>query len=118
MTEQQALESTYWDKVNVFRRINFKDPDTGQTRQKEIQVTAEVPCALSRNQDTSNAQLSIENGYGTTDSVYTLFCSPSTEIVEGDRLEVITKAGQRFSLRTGRPLAYPSWAGEGAGGGG
>ena len=108
MTEQQALESTYWDKVNIFRRINFKDPDTGQTRQKEIQVTAEVPCALSRNQDTSNAQLSIKNGYGTTDSVYTLFCSPGTEIVEGDRLEVITKAGQRFSLRTGRPFAYPS----------
>lgn len=108
MTEQQALESTYWDRTKVFRRVNSKDPGTGQTRQKEMQVTEGIPCALSRNQDTTNAQLSTENGYGRIDGVYTLFCPPGTEIVEGDRLEVITKAGQRFSLRTGRPFAYPS----------
>lgn len=107
MTARQALESTYRDKADVFRRVNVKDPDTGQTRQTEERVLEGVICALS---SPSAANLNMEGGYGRTAGEYTLFCPPDAGIREGDRLEVITEAGQSFSLRAGRGLAYISHA--------
>lgn len=107
MTARQALESTYRDKAAVYRRVNVKDPDTGQTRQVEESVAEGVICALS---SPSGAILDTGGGYGRTDGAYTLFCPPDADVREGDRLEVATEAGQTFSLRAGRPLVYISHA--------
>lgn len=107
MTERQALENTYWDRADVYRRINVKDPDTGQTRQTEERVLDGIICALSQG---GGAPLDTAGGYGRTEGEYTLFCPLAADIREGDRLEVATEAGQTFSLRAGRPFAYVSHA--------
>lgn len=104
MTEQQAIESTYFDRAAVYRRTSVKDEISKQTKQTDRLIIDALPCALSR--DKSGA-LALGGGYGQTSGSYTLFCSPDAGICAGDKLVVTTAAGQVFTLWAGAPFAYP-----------
>lgn len=106
MTERQTLESTYWDTYVIWRRKNEKDPITKQTRQTEELIADNIPCALSANSGRTFVQQQIGDSRGS----YTLFCAPETEIRLGDKIVVITKVGQTFTLRAGKPMRYASSA--------
>lgn len=107
MTERQAIEATYWDKYDVYRRENFKDPETRQTRQSERLLFQSLDCAVSRSK---SGEHSIVDSRGVVRSSYTLFCAPETPIVPGDRIVVHTAAGQELSLWAGEPFFYSSHA--------
>lgn len=105
MTECQILESTYSDRADVYRRSETKDPVTKQTRQYEDVVESALRCALSQNKSGS---LTMGGGAGSASSSYTLFCAPDIEVIAGDRLLILTAAGQQLSLWAGKPFVYPS----------
>ena len=105
MTERQILESTYFDRADVYRRANAKDPETKQMRQTEVLVISGLPCALSQ---VRSGSLTQGDGYGVTSISHVLFFAPDADLQAGDRLEVTTGAGQRFTLWAGRPFLYSS----------
>ncbi|MEG1954118.1 MAG: hypothetical protein RR115_07800 [Hydrogenoanaerobacterium sp.] len=107
MTESEAIESTYFDTAIVLRCSNAKDAETKRTSQTELQIYSDIPCALSRNKNTG---IAFDKGYGKTSGSYTLFCSPSFNILTGDKLKVKTSAGQSFTLWAGKAFVYASHA--------
>lgn len=107
MTEREAIESTYYDKVSSYRRINVKDDVTKQTRQEEQQIISAAPCALSRN---SLKPLAFGENHGEINAEYTLFHAPELDIKAGDKLVVNTSQGQTFECYAGKPFAYSSHA--------
>lgn len=107
MNERQAIESTYFDKCTIYRRDNYKDPKTKQTKQTEIVVAENIKCALSRN---SGRETSFTTTHGEVQGSYTLFCAPEVDIGSGDKIEVVTAVGQSFTLWAGKPFKYVSHA--------
>lgn len=107
MNERQAIESTYFDKCTIYRRDNYKDPITKQTKQREVAIAENINCALSRN---SGRETNFTNSHGEVQGSYTLFCAPEVNIDSGDRVEVITAANQSFLLWAGKPFKYISHA--------
>lgn len=103
MTEQEAIESTYFDLCETYRRSNVKNPDTKQTEQTETAVLRNLPCALSQNKA---ANLSLSGNYGKAAGTYTLFCAPNADIRKGDKVVVTTSAGQVFTLWAGKGFQY------------
>jgi hypothetical protein len=103
MTEREAIESTYFDRCDAFRRCDAKNPDTKQTEQTEIAVLQNFPCALSQNR---RGELSLSGDHGEAAGGYTLFCSPNADIRKGDKVKVTTKAGQTFTLWAGKGFSY------------
>lgn len=104
MTEREAIESTYFDRCDIYRRSDVKDPKTKQTEQIETAVLQNVPCALSQDK---GGELSLNGNYGKASGSYTLFCSPDADIRKGDKVAVTTKAGQKFTLWAGKGFRYP-----------
>lgn len=103
MTEREAIESTYFDRCDTFRRSDAKNPDTKQTEQTETAVLRNAPCALSQNK---GGELSLSGNRGKASGNYTLFCSPDADIRKGDKVKVTTKAGQTFTLWAGKGFSY------------
>jgi len=103
MTEREAIESTYIDRCDIYRRSDVKDPNTKQTGQIESAVLQNVPCALSQNK---GGELSLSGNRGKASGSYTLFCSPDADIRRGDKIAVATKAGQKFVLWAGKGFSY------------
>lgn len=107
MTEQEALESTYWDSCCIYRRVKVKNPDTKQMEQTEACIAENSLCALSRN---NSGDIQFDDQHGRYQSAYILFCSPETPIQAGDRVEVTTAQQQQFTLWAGKPFLYASHA--------
>lgn len=107
MNERKAIESTYLDKCTIYRRDNYKDPISKQTKQTEIIIAENIKCALSRN---SGRETNFTTAHGEVQGSYTLFCAPEVDIISGDRIEVTTSMVQVFALWAGKPFKYISHA--------
>lgn len=103
MTEREAIESTYFDRCDVYRRSDVKDPDTKQTGQTESAVLQNLPCALSQNR---RGEFSLGGNRGEAAGGYTLFCSPNADIRKGDKIRVTTAAGRIYALWAGKGFSY------------
>jgi hypothetical protein len=102
MTEREAIESTYFDTLSSFRRKNIKDEVTKQTKQIDVVVLSDIPCALSKN-NTNSAGISFGSRNGEASTKYTLFHAPDFDIKAGDRLIIKNAQGQEFTCHTGKP---------------
>lgn len=107
MTEREAIESTYFDRCSTTRRVAGKDPATKQTKQTEVAVLRDIPCALSQDKA---GELSLSGDSGKAAGNYTLFHAPECDIQKGDKITVTTAVGQSFTLWAGKPFLYISHA--------
>lgn len=102
MTERQAIESTYFDKMSVYRRENVTDPITKVTKQQEILVCENISCALSKSKNTYN-----KSDVGNMDNSFVLFASPDLELKAGDKLVISCASGQVQNCVCSKPFIYP-----------
>lgn len=108
MSEREILESTYNDHAAIYRRANSeKDPVTKQTKQTEELIHPDISGAWSKNGGDPYRSAG-RTGLARVDGVY--FCAPDADIQLGDKVTVITQAGDSFTLRAGRAMRYVSHA--------
>lgn len=108
MKEREAIENTYYDVMDSFRRENVIDEISKQTKQTERQILSAVPCALSKNN--MKNKIEIGSNYADTEGQYTLFCFPDTDIISGDKIIIRTPQKQEFLCYAGKPFKYLSHA--------
>lgn len=108
MNERQAIESTYFDKLTIYRMdSSYKDPKTKQTKQVESIIAEDVSCALSQSK---GRETKFTSTHGEVYGSYTLFCAPEVDIIAGDKIVVTNQLGQVFNLWAGKPFKYISHA--------
>lgn len=103
--ERLALEATYDGLCTVTEFQQVKDPATKVTKQKQVVVLQDQPCALSQvtlaaaqSTDTSN-----RIDYDTK-----LFISPDITIKAGSRIRVIQDSMDYEFESAGDPFRYPT----------
>lgn len=103
--ERMAIESTYDGLCTVTEFQQVKDPLTKVTKQKQVVVLEDQPCALSqatlasaRSSDTNNA----------IDYDAKLFISPDITIKAGSRIRVVQDGMDYEFVETGEPFRYPT----------
>ncbi|MBH0330124.1 hypothetical protein ABH14_10010 [Brevibacillus brevis] len=103
--ERMAIESTYDGICTVTEFQQVKDPVTKVTKQKQVVVLKDRPCALSqvtlasaRSGDTNN-----EIDYDAK-----LFISPDITIKAGSRIRVVQDGMDYEFEETGEPFRYPT----------
>lgn len=107
----EAIEATYFDKCDVWRMDNVKQPN-GAVKQQRTQIHADVKCALSigtrpaLNTVTDGMYKSNEliNQVQTQDKLY---LNPSFVIEQGDEL-IISHMGREITAQAGLPFIYDS----------
>lgn len=96
MTERQALEKTFYDRVTVTRAGTA--------------VYEALPCALSKPPQTRSPRLRGEwEGMAESGFALTLYLPCGTVLLAGDRAEV-TREGQVFRGMCSASLPYPTHA--------
>ena len=103
--EAALLEKTYRDRLTACRSSLQRDPVSQESKEVWEPVYEEIPCALSRS---SNNKPDRQEFHSTTSREMVLFTSPGVELMDHDRVTVITEAGQTFTGITGRTFAYIS----------
>lgn len=103
--ERMAIETTYDGLCTVTEFQQVKDPVTKLTKQKQVVVLQDQPCALSqstlssaRSSDTNNA----------IDYDAKLFISPDIAIKAGSRIRVVQDGMDYEFEQTGEPFRYPT----------
>lgn len=103
--ERMAIESTYDGLCTVTEFQQVKDPVTKVTKQKQVVVLKDQPCALSQvtlasahSSDTNNA----------IDYDAKLFISPDIKIKSGSRIRVVQDGMDYEFEETGEPFRYPT----------
>lgn len=109
MTEAEILETTYFDKMNVYRP--FKDTlPTGESVFKDglngKKIYSDISCALSSYSGgkSNRNEISVENK-----SEYKLFFNPKYMIEKNDVIECFHE-GMRYILQAGKQYNLPSHA--------
>ena len=103
--EAAILAKTFRDKLTVYRKKKVKDPKTLQTIEKEVPVYESIPCALSKG---SNNKPDRQEFHSEKQFEAVIFTVPGIEMLDHDRAEVVTEAGQTFHGLTGRTFGYAS----------
>ena len=103
--EAEILEKTFKDRLTVERRKLVKDPETNLSREISEIVYEKIACAVSQggNSKPDRSEFHSESKF---DAV--LFTPPGVFLLENDKAEIITAAGQRFCGTTGRTFGYIS----------
>ena len=100
-TEKKALESTYFDKVTVYRNENQNVENITKLIRK--QVLTNEPCALSKS---SKISANIDNGINRIEGEHTLFLSK--QIKKGDELVIKQADGREYTALAGEPNFFQS----------
>lgn len=103
--ETAILAKTFRDKLTVYRTKRVKDPETLQTLEKEVAVYEGIPCALSQG---SNSKPDRQEFHSEKQFEAVIFTMPEIEMLDHDRVEVVTEAGQTFQGITGKTFGYVS----------
>lgn len=103
--EAKILAKTFRDRLTVYRKKKVKDPETLQTLEKDALVYEKLPCALSRG---SNSKPDRQEFHSEKQFEAVIFTMPGIEMLDHDRAEVVTEAGQTFIGITGRTFGYIS----------
>lgn len=103
MTDIEILESTYFDKCTIKRKVKAKNENTGVTETVENIIAENVKCALSK----KDVQLMTSDGVGKLAFSHLLFLNPNIDLQEGDTVEVTTMGKISIYLAS-KPFYYPS----------
>lgn len=96
--EKRILAKTYFDRMDVYRSLLTKDPDTGETMQDEVLLYENRPCALSV---TSKDAPDTGTILGTVQNQNVIFSDPELICQENDRIILRAQSGQVYKGRTG-----------------
>ena len=84
MTDIEILESTYFDKCTIKRKVKSKNENTGVTETVENIIAENVKCALSK----KDTPIMTSDGVGKLAFSHLLFLNPNIDLQEGDTVEV------------------------------
>ena len=102
--DAQILETTYFDICTIKRKEKAKDHNTGVTTTKEVTMSKDVKCALSK---TDNRQVMNQAEVGNLSYTQLLFIGPNVDILAGDSVEV-TSFGITETFIASKPFRYSS----------
>ena len=103
MTDIEILESTYFDKCTIKRKVKSKNENTGVTETVEKIIVEDAKCALSK----KDIQTMNVDGVGALVFSHLLFLNPNVDVREGDTLEV-TSMGKISIYLASKPFYYSS----------
>ena len=103
MTDIEILESTYFDRCTIKRKVKSKNENTGVTETVEKIIAGNVKCTLT-NKDTP---IMTSDGVGKLAFSHLLFLNPNIDIQEGDTIEVTTMGKISIYLAS-KPFYYSS----------
>ena len=103
MTDIEILESTYFDKCTIKRKVKSKNENTGVTETVEKIIAENVKCALSK----KDTPIMTSDGVGKLAFSHLLFLNPNIDLQEGDTVEVTTMGKISIYLAS-KPFFYPS----------
>lgn len=103
--EAGILEKTYRDRLTACRSSLQRDPETEESLTVWEPVYEGIPCALSQ---ASNSKPDRQEFHSAASREMVIFTAPGVELIDNDRAEVETEAGQRFYGITGRTFGYVS----------
>ena len=84
MTDIEILESTYFDRCTIKRKVKSKNDNTGVTETVEKIIAENVKCALSK----KDTPIMTSDGVGKLTFSHLLFLNPNIDLQEGDTVEV------------------------------
>ena len=105
MTDIEILESTYFDKCTIKRKVKAKNENTGVTETVEKIIAENVKCALSKSK--KDTPIMTSDGVGKLAFSHLLFLNPNIDIQEGDTVEVTTMGKISIYLAS-KPFYYSS----------
>ncbi len=103
MTDIEILESTYFDRCTIKRKVKSKNENTGVTETVEKIIAENVKCALSK----KDTPIMTSDGVGKLAFSHLLFLNPNIDIQEGDIVEVATMDKISIYLAS-KPFYYSS----------
>ena len=103
MTDIEILESTYFDKCTIKRKVKAKNENTGVTETVEKIIAENVKCALSK----KDTPIMTSDGVGKLAFSHLLFLNPNIDLQEGDTVEV-TVMGEISIYLASKPFYYSS----------
>ena len=103
MTDIEILESTYFDKCTIKRKVKAKNENTGVTETVKKVIAENVKCALSKSK--KDTPIMISDGVGKLAFSHLLFLNPNIDIQEGDTVEVTTMGKISIYLAS-KPFYY------------
>lgn len=103
MTDIEILESTYFDRCTIKRKVKAKNPNTGVTETVEKIIAENVKCALSK----KDTPIMTSDGVGKLAFSHLLFLNPNIDLQEGDTVEV-TVMGKISIYLVSKPFYYSS----------
>lgn len=103
MTDIEILESTYFDRCTIKRKVKTKNENTGVTETVEIIIAENVKCALSK----KDIQTMSSDGIGKLAFSHLLFLNPNIDLQEGDTVEVAVM-GKISNYLASKPFFYSS----------
>ena len=103
MTDIEILETSYFDRYTIKRKVKAKNENTGVTETVENIIAENVKCALSKKDN----QVMSGEGVGNLSFNHKLFLNPSIDIKEGDTVEV-NRMGKISIYLASKPFYYPS----------
>ena len=103
MTDIEILESTYFDRCTIKRKVKSKNENTGVTETVEKIIAENVKCALSK----KDVQVMTSDGVGKLAFSHLLFLNPTIDLQEGDTVEVTVMDKISIYL-TSKPFYYSS----------
>ena len=105
MTDIEILESTYFDKCTIKRKVKSKNENTGVTETVEKIIAENVKCALSKSK--KDTPIMTSDGVGKLVFSHLLFLNPNIDLQEGDTVEVTTMGKISIYLAS-KPFYYSS----------
>lgn len=103
MTDIEILESTYFDRCTIKRKVKSKNENTGVTETVEEIIAENVKCALSK----KDTPIMTSDGVGKLAFSHLLFLNPNIDLQEGDTVEVTTMGKISIYLAS-KPFHYSS----------
>ena len=103
MTDIEILESTYFDRCTIKRKVKAKNENTGVTETVEKIIAENVKCALSK----KDTPIMTSDGVGKLAFSHLLFLNPNIDLQEGDTVEV-SSMGKISIYLASKPFCYPS----------
>lgn len=95
--EKRILERMYHDRMDVYRNTIVKNPDTGESSLREVQIYETRKCSLVKN--TGSPERGTVAGNVTEEHV--IFADPDIHLNNNDRVVVRTESGQVYEGRSG-----------------
>ena len=104
MTDIEILESTYFDRCTIKRKVKAKNENTGVTETVEKIIIENTKCALSTE---GRRNVVTIDGVGKVLEIHKLFLNPNINLQEGDTVEVTTMGKISIYLAS-KPFYYSS----------